>query len=182
MWGMVLETFVAPLPLKACLQSVNVGNSMPCDSGVFPIMEVDAIIEALRKHLQRTHSHALHYPRAALSAGVNSCFYHQQFRLFRKRRRYCQQPVSGRRMQRFLQFRLGSPNLPVFAGRFCGLARANRVCTHCGGIAVAAELHMVHECLVFQPLRQQYAALSTSNTDRTTCKVSGLVQVCLRLC
>ena len=46
MWGMVLKTFVALLPLKACLQSV-IGNSMPCDSGVFPIMEVDAIIEAL---------------------------------------------------------------------------------------------------------------------------------------
>ena len=55
MWGMVLETFVAPLPLKACLQSVNIGNSMPCDSGVFPNMEVDAIIEALRKGTHSTY-------------------------------------------------------------------------------------------------------------------------------
>ena len=69
-------------------------------------------------------------------------------------------------MQRFVQFELVSHNLPVIAGRFCGIAslRADRVCTHCGGIPVADE-HMVHERQVLQPLRQQYAALSTSNTD-----------------
>ena len=58
--------------------------------------------------------------------------------------------------------------LLVVAGRFCGIARADGVCRHCGvprGIAVADELHMVHKCPVVQPLRQQYAALSTSNTD-----------------
>ena len=72
---------------------------------------------------------------------------------FSKRRRYCQLPVSGRRMQRFLQFRLGSHNLPIVAGRFSWdqhVARADRVCTvsHCGtgGVVVANELHMIHEC------------------------------------
>ena len=37
--------------------------------------------------------------------------------------------------------------------------------THCGGTAVADELHMVHECPVLQPLRLQYAALFTPDTD-----------------
>ena len=41
-----------------CLQSV--GWSMPCESSVIPVMEVAAVVEALRKHLQGTHSHALH--------------------------------------------------------------------------------------------------------------------------
>ena len=68
-------------------------------------------------------------------------------------------------MQRFLWFRLGSHNLPVVAGRFCGIARADRMCTHCVGIAVADELRMVHERPVLQPLRQQHAALFPSNTD-----------------
>ena len=54
-----------------CLQSV--GWSMPCESGVVPVMEVAAIVEALRKHLQGTHSHAQHCPRAAPAAGVFSC-------------------------------------------------------------------------------------------------------------
>ena len=31
--------------------------------------------------------------------------------------------------------------------------------------AVADELHMVHECSALQPLRQQYAALFTRDTD-----------------
>ena len=94
---------------------------------------------------------------------VVSCTYYHWFRPFSKRRQYCQLPVSGRRMQRILQFRLGSRNLPVVAGRFSGdqhVARADRVCTHCGGIAVADELHMIHECPVLQ-----YAALFTPDTN-----------------
>ena len=155
---------------NCCLQSV--GHFMLSDSSVVPIMEVDAIIEALCEQLQGTHSHALQCPRAAPSAGVVSCAYHQWFRPFGKHRRFCQLPVSGKRRQHFLQFRLGSHNLPVVAGRFCGIARADKYVRSvqtvktCGGIAVADELHIVvHEYPVLQPLRQQYAALFTSNTD-----------------
>ena len=71
-------------------------------------------------------------------------------------------------MQRFLQFRLGSHNLPIVAGCFSGdrhVARADRVCTHCGGVVVADELHMIHECPVLQPLNLQYAALFTPDTN-----------------
>ena len=56
--------------VATCLQSV--GYSMPRDSGVVPITEVDATVEALRGHLQGTHSHYLHCPRTAPSAGVVS--------------------------------------------------------------------------------------------------------------
>ena len=42
------------------------------------------------------------------------------------------------------------------------VARAGRVYTHCGGIAVANDFYIIHECPVLQPLRQQYAALFTS--------------------
>ena len=143
---------------------------MPRDRDVVPVMEVAAIIEALHEHLRGTHSYALHCPRAAPSAGVVSCTYHHWLRPFSKRRRCCQLPVSGRHMQRFLQFRLGSHNLPTVAGRFSGdqhVARTDRVCTHsvCGGTAVADELHIIHECPVLQPLRLQYAALFTPDTD-----------------
>ena len=36
----------------------SVGHSMPRDSDVAPVMQVAAIIEALREHLRGTHSHA----------------------------------------------------------------------------------------------------------------------------
>ena len=71
-------------------------------------------------------------------------------------------------MQRFLQFRLGSHKLPIVVGRFAGgqhVERADRLCTHCGSVAVADELHMIHECPVLQPLRQQYAALFSTDTN-----------------
>ncbi|DBA87967.1 TPA: hypothetical protein ACH3X1_004952 [Trebouxia sp. C0004] len=84
------------------------------------------------------------------------------------RRRYCQLPVSGRRMQRFLQFRLGSHQLPIILGRFAGdqhVARANRVCTHCGSVAVADELHMIFECPALQAVRRKYAPLFSTDTN-----------------
>ena len=52
---------------------------------------------------------------------------------------------SGRRMQRVLQFRLGSHQLPIVLGRLAGgqhVARASRVCTQCGSVAVADDLHI----------------------------------------
>ncbi len=48
----------------------------------------------------------------------------------------------------FLQFRLGSHNLPFMVSRFAGgqhVARANRVCTHCGGVTAACDMHMISE-------------------------------------
>ncbi len=71
-------------------------------------------------------------------------------------------------MRRFLQFRLGFRQLPVVLGRFAGgqhVARANRVCTHCGGVAVADEMHIIFECPALHALRQQYAPLFPTNID-----------------
>ncbi len=48
----------------------------------------------------------------------------------------------------FLQFRLGSHNLPFIVSRFAGgqhVARANRVCIHCGGVTAACDMHMISE-------------------------------------
>ena len=53
-------------------------------------------------------------------------------------------------------------------GRFAGgqhVARANRVCTHCGSVAVADELHMIFECPALQAVRQRYAPLFSTDTN-----------------
>ena len=44
-------------------------------------------------------------------------------------------------------------------------ARANRVCTHCGSVAVADELHMIFECPALQAVRQRYAPLFSTDTN-----------------
>ena len=62
-------------------------------------------------------------------------------------RRHCQLPVSGRRMQRFLQFRLGCHGLPIATGRLAGAGhvdKADRVCLACNSGAVSDEKHF--EC------------------------------------
>ena len=48
----------------------------------------------------------LYCSRAAPSAEVVSGTYNYWFRPYSKRRRYCQLPLSGTRMQRFLPFKL----------------------------------------------------------------------------
>ena len=71
-------------------------------------------------------------------------------------------------MQRFLQFRLGLHMLHIAIGRFAGgqhVDRAGRVCSHRGPGSLADRLHVVHECPLLQPLRQQYDALFTPETD-----------------
>ena len=92
---------------------------MPHDRGVIPVLEVGTIVKALREHLGGTHDYAMYCPRAAPTVGVVTCTYHRKSRPFSQHRRYRQLPVSGRRMQRFLQYRLGS-QLPSVLGRFAG--------------------------------------------------------------
>ncbi len=70
--------------------------------------------------------------------------------------------IAIRTSKGILQFRLGSHQLPVVLGRFAGgrhVARVNRVCTHCGSVAVADEIHMIFECPALQAVRQRYAPL-----------------------
>ncbi len=94
-----------------CLQSI--GQPMPHDRGVIPVLEVGAIVKALRQRLGGTLDKALHCPRAAPAIGVVACTHNHWFRPFSQRRQNCQLPFSGRRMQRFLQFRLDFHQLPV---------------------------------------------------------------------
>ena len=152
--------------LAACLHSV--GFEMPRVHDVVPLLDVDGVVEALTERLQSTGTGSLYCPRAAPTQGVVSCTYEQWFRPYSPRGRYCQLPVSGRRMQRFLQFRLGCHGLLIATGRLAGAGhvdRANRVCLACNSGAIGDEKHMVFECTALAPLRQQYADLFTPRTE-----------------
>ena len=149
--------------LATCLHSV--GFEMPRVHDVVPLLDGDGVVEALTALLQRTGSGGLLRPRAAPTQGVVSCTYEQWFKPYSPRTKYCQLPVSGRRMQRFLQFRLG---LPIATGRLAGAGhvdRANRVCLACNSGAVGDEKHMIFECTALAPLRQRHADLFTPPTD-----------------
>ena len=152
--------------VAGCLSSV--GYDMPRVFDVIPLLEIDSIVEALTVQLQDVGSAALYCPREAPTRGVVSCTYEQWFGPYSLRRRYCHLPVSGRGMQRFLQFRLGCHSLPVAAGRLAGAAhvdRAHRVCLACNSGAVGDEMHLVFECAALASLRSRYASLFTGSTD-----------------
>ncbi len=90
---------------------------MPHVFDVMPLLDVDSIVEALTVQLQDVGSATLYCPRDAPTTGVVPCTYEQWLRPYSLRRRYCHLPISGRHMQRFLQFRLGNHSLVVAAGR-----------------------------------------------------------------
>ena len=151
--------------LAACLHSVCF--EMPRVHDVVPLLDVDGVVEALTAHLQSTGSGRLYCSHAGPTQGVVSCTFEQWFRPYSPCRRYCQLPVSGRRMQRFLQFRLGCHGFPIATGRLAGAGhvdRANRVCLACNSGAIGDEKHMICEYAALAPFRQQHADLFTPRT------------------
>ena len=146
----------------------SIGYHVSPSASDVSILDAPSIMQLLHDSLQDVHGFDLYWPRSAPSTGVLSCTYYHWFRPYSKRRRYCQLPVSGRRMQRFLQFRLASHKLPVAIHRLAGgqhVDRADRICAHCGSGSIADEFHLVFECHVLQPLRQRYSGLFTPQTD-----------------
>ena len=74
-------------------------------------------------------------PRQGPTSGVVKYTYARWFQPYIVHRRYCQLPVSGRNMKRFLQFRLGCHKLPIATGCRAGVVRPGlsgpRASRHC---------------------------------------------------
>lgn len=107
---------------------------------------IDLLLRSLRLRFLLSMGDSLCWPSSC--PGVVNCTYHHWFRPYSKHRRYRQLPVSGRGMQRFLQFRLSSHSLPIAIGRFAGaqhVARAERIYSHCVSGSLTDQLHLVHK-------------------------------------
>ena len=96
-----------------------------------PVVDISAVIDALKADLQGLAASTVSCPRQAPTCGVVRCTYDQWFQPFSAHRRYCQLPVSGKNMKRFMQFRLGCHiyKLPSATGLRTGVARACRLTT-----------------------------------------------------
>ena len=76
----------------------------PCPALPCPVLAVAVIMEARHQQLQGIYDYSSYSPWAITSVGDVSCTHTDWFTPVYKHRRYCQQPVSGRRMQRPLQY------------------------------------------------------------------------------
>ena len=107
---------------------------------------MDSVVEALTGHLQGTGSGSLYCPRAAPTQGVVSCTYEQWFKPYSPRRRYCQLPVSGRRMQRFCSLGWAVMACQLLLAGWLAQAMSTGltgVCLACNSGAIGDEMHMV---------------------------------------
>ena len=119
---------------------------MPHDTNAIPVLDVAAVIDALKADLEDSTVATAGCPRQAPTSGVVKYTYAKWFQPYSVHRRYCQLPVSGRNMKRFLQFRLGCHKLPIATGLRAGVVRASRHCTFCSAGALGDEMHLVFEC------------------------------------
>ena len=122
------------------------------------MLDISAV-DALKADLRGLGASTVSCPRQAPSCGVVRCTYDQWFQPFSARSSYCQLPVSGKNMKRFLQLRLGCHKLTIATGRCTGVARACRLCTFCDAGAVGDEKHLVFEYAQLAPLQAKYADL-----------------------
>ncbi len=133
-------------------------------------------MKGLRQHLDGTHDYVLHCPRAPycrqlLLSGLSHANTIIGLSLLASIGAIVSYLFLVGACSDFYSLDLvliADDQLPVVLGRFAGgqhVARANRVGTHCGGVAVADEMHMFFECPALHTLRQQYAPLFSTNTD-----------------
>ena len=85
--------------VAACLHQVGV--SMPHDIHRVPALNVPVVIDALRVDVQGLDAVALCCPRQAPSFDVVRYTYTRWLQPVSTRRRYCQLPISGKRMRPF---------------------------------------------------------------------------------
>ena len=122
---------------------IQVGVNMTHDTDRVPMLDIFAVIDAFQADLRGLGASTVSCPRQAPSRGVVQYTYHQWFQPFSAHRRYCELPVSGKNVKRFLQFRLGCHKLPIASGRRNGVAWACRLCTFCDAGAVGDEKYLV---------------------------------------
>ena len=122
------------------------GVSLPHNIDAVLILDVAVVVAALKADFEDSRVTSAGCPRQAPTSGVVKYTYAQWFQSYGAHRHYCQLPVSGRNMQRFLQFRLGCHKLPTATGRCAGVVRASRHCTFYSAGALGDERHLVFDC------------------------------------
>ena len=92
------------------------------------MLDVAVAIAVLQVYLEDSSCASACCPRQAPTSGVVKYTYGRSSQPYSAHQRYCQLPVSGRKMRRFSQFSLGYHKLPIATGRCAGIVRASRQC------------------------------------------------------
>ena len=148
-----------------CLCSV--GYHLPTQVQSIPVIDTNTVIAGLEHQASLSWNNLSSNPRTAPTKNAKLCTWHNWFRPFNTSNPYFLLPVSGKRMKRFLRFRLSCHSLPIETGRHHRppIPRSSRLCPHCPLASVGDEYHLVFECPIFQPLRDKYHTLFSSRTS-----------------
>ncbi len=131
-----------------------------------PVIDTNTVIAGLEHQACLSWNNSSSNPRTP-TKNAKLCTWHNWFRPFNTSNPYFLLPVSGKRMKRFLRFRLSCHSLPIETGRHHRppIPRSSRLCPHCPLASVGDEYHLVFECPIFQPLIDKYHTLFSSRTS-----------------
>ena len=151
-----------------CLRSVGsqqLATVYLLKSKAFLFLGVNTVIAGLEHQASLSWSNLSSNPRTAPTRNAKLCTWHNWFRPFNTSNPYFLLPVSGKRMQRFLRFRLSCHSLTIETGRHHRppIPRSSRLCPHCLS-SVGDEYHLVFECPIF-PATQRQLTLFNSRTS-----------------
>ena len=155
----ILSTSRTTCMYKVLLKSIGV--TLPTQTSSIPTIDIAQVVQNLDHQTSLVWDGLSANPRTAPSLNAKLCTYLNWFKLPSASNSYFLFPVSGRRMKRFLRFRLSSHSLPIEAGRRTRpqTPRSARLCPHCSSQAVGDEKHLVFECPYLQPIRSRYPSL-----------------------
>lgn len=145
-----------------------VGYVLPIRIDAMECIDLGCLERKLEHRLSRVWDEQHVCPRTCPSMGARLCTYyrwffpsHQPYRLSSRHPHVLRLPLSARRLQTFLRFRMGCHGLP--RDNACWgpqrVSRMHRICLKCTSNQVGDERHLVFECTALQPIRDKYADL-----------------------
>ena len=161
---MLFRTMLSVFAALLLLACIRWASECPLKLNRLPVLDMHAVIDALKADLAASETAVLYCPHQAPSSGVVEYTNAQWFQPPRARRLYCQLLVAGRNMKGFLRSRLGCHRLSLAAGRRTVVARNSRVCTRCAAAPLADEKHLISECIALVGLRVRHADISVPVT------------------
>ena len=139
----------------------SIGITLPTQTNSIPIIDIAQVVQNLDHQNSLVWNGLSANPRTAPSLNAKLCTYQNWFKLPSTANPYFLFPVSGKRMKRFLRFRVSSHSLAIEIGRRTRpqVPRSARLCPRCSSQAVGDEKHLVFECPFLQPVRFKYPSL-----------------------
>ena len=153
-----------------CLFLRKVGHTLDLQPQRISIVDLSQVLLLLEHQDNLLWSNLSPNPHTAPKLHAKLCTYHNWFRPLSSTNPFSHLPVSGKRMKRFLRFRLSCHSLPIETGRRVKpfFSHHCRFFTHCTASVGGDEKNFMFKCEYLQAVRAKYYFLFTPLSNTVT--------------